>query len=289
MHQFIDLPFGRVGAFPLCVGLGLSALVLLVLYGSSRCSFTAFQVNERLVPALPFCLLFGVAFSGLTETFFHDGIRAVFRHPFGCGVNYFGWFIGCVIFLSAFGRLMRMSVRELLEVFVPACLPAQAIGRIGCFLGGCCYGRPVALAWGVVYPDGSIPFSAYGAEPLFPVQLCEAGWLFIVFVVVMTAVRQGCRAGASLMAMGAGRFVLEFMRGDPRGSLFRDIPLSPAQCLSVALFVVGALVWASVRSKTIQVGSGESPTETSGEWHCHPDGIAMELRELDRYGRTGTN
>ena len=141
---------------------------------------------------------------------------------------------------------MRISVRTLLEVFVPACLPAQAIGRVGCFLGGCCYGCPVGSAWGVVYPDGSLPFSAYGAVPLIPVQLYEAGWLFIAFAVVMVFVRQGYRAGVSLMAMGVGRFALEFLRGDSRGELLSCTALSPAQGLAIVLFAFGMLV--SMRS-----------------------------------------
>ena len=242
MYQFIDLPFGRVGAFPLCVGIGLLVLVLLVLYGCSRSGLSSFQVNERLVPALPFCLLFGVVFAGFSDTLFHDGFQAVLHHPFGRGVNYFGWLFGCVIFLFVFGRLSRISATALLEVFVPACLPAQAIGRIGCFLGGCCYGMPVDPAWGVVYPEGSLPFSVYGSVPLFPVQLYEAGWLFIVFVIVLTVVRQEHRAGVSLMAMGVGRFALEFLRGDSRGDMLFCTSLSPAQCLSIVLFAFGMLV-----------------------------------------------
>lgn len=242
MHQFIDLPFGRVGAFPLCVGIGLLVLVLLVLYGCSRSGLSSFQVNERLVPALPFCLLFGVVFAGTSDTLFHDGFQAVLHHPFGRGVNYFGWLFGCVIFLFVFGRLWRISATALLEVFVPACLPAQAIGRIGCCLGGCCYGMPVDPTWGVVYPEGSLPFSAYGAIPLVPVQLYESGWLFFAFAVVMVFVRQGCRAGVSLMAMGVGRFALEFLRGDSRGDMLFCRSLSPAQCLSIVLFAFGMLV-----------------------------------------------
>ena len=205
--------------------------------------------SERFLPALPFCLLFGVLFAGLTDTLFHDGIRVACRHPFGRGVNYFGWLLGCLLSLSALGRLARMHVGALLEMFVPACLPAQALGRIGCFLGGCCYGIPVDSSWGIVYPRGSIPFAAHGSAPLAPVQLYEAGWLLVSYVIVLSLVRKGHRAGVSLIAMGAGRFALEFLRGDPRGSLFCGVPLSPAQCLAIVLVAVGMLVLLGSRGK----------------------------------------
>lgn len=239
MHQYIDFLFGRIGAFPLCVGAGLMVLVLDILLRGWREGLARVQMNEMFLPALPFCLLFGVAFAGVSDTLFHGGVIAACRNPFGRGVNYFGWLLGCLVFLFVLGRLTGMNVETLLEIFVPACLPAQALGRIGCFLGGCCYGVPVSSSFGVVYPQGSIPFAAYGSTPLAPFQLYEAGWLLVSYAVVLFLVRRGFRAGVSLIAMGVGRFALEFLRGDPRGSLFRGVFLSPAQCLAILLVATG--------------------------------------------------
>jgi len=242
MHQFVDLPFGRIGTFPLCVGVGLMMLVLDILFRGRREGLSQAQLNDKLLPALPFCLLFGAIFAGFTDTLFHDGVGIAFRHPFSRGVNYFGWLCGCMIFLIVFAVIARLSVRTLLEIFVPSCLPAQAIGRVGCFLGGCCYGVPSVPRWGVVFPKGSLPYEMYGSVPLVPVQLYEAGWLLVVYVVVMTCVRRGSRAGVSLMAMGAGRAAFEFWRGDCRGLLWGCSGLSPAQGFSIALFCSGVLL-----------------------------------------------
>src|SRR5207247_2508556 len=50
-------------------------------------------------------------------------------------------------------RAARRPAGELLDAIVPAALVALAVGRLGCFLAGCCYGRPTALPWGVVFPE----------------------------------------------------------------------------------------------------------------------------------------
>lgn len=242
MHPFISLPFGKIGSFPLCIGAGLMILVLLFLYRARRMGLPVATVNDRLLPALPLCLLFGVVSGAVTDVLFHDGVRQVFAHPFGRGLNYFGWLLGCMLFWIAFGRMAGIPVLLLLELFVPGCLPAQAVGRLGCFLGGCCYGIPVRAPWGVVYPAGSPPCVAYGSVPLCPVQLYEAGWLLVAFTLAMTAVKAGYRAGFSLVACGAGRIALELLRGDSRGTILEGVPVSPGQFLGGVFVLVGGMM-----------------------------------------------
>src|SRR5439155_16326521 len=63
--------------------------------------------------------------------------------------------------------VMRRPAGALLDAVVPAGLLALAIGRAGCFLAGCCYGRPTALPWGVAFP-------APGPPPRPPLHLYSA-------------------------------------------------------------------------------------------------------------------
>lgn len=150
------------------------------MFGGRREGLTRAQMADVFVPALPLCLLFGVVVAAVTDTLFHDGVLAACRHPFGRGVNYFGWMLGCLI--------SRFAL----------------------------------------------------STPLVPVPLYEAGWLLAAFAAVRLWAPRGRRAAVSLMAMGAGRFALEFLRGDSRGVFFPGVPLSPAQCLSIVLLLLGA-------------------------------------------------
>jgi prolipoprotein diacylglyceryltransferase len=94
-----------------------------------------------------------------------------------------------------------------------------AAGRVGCFMVGCCHGRP--CRWGVRYRDehaeAGFPRCYVGVR-LFPVQLLESVWvLFIVGIcglLLLSGHPPGTCLGSYVVGYGAGRFLMEFMRGD---------------------------------------------------------------------------
>ena len=94
-------------------------------------------------------------------------------------------------------------------------------------------------AWGVAYPEGSLPYSVYEGVPLFPVQLVEASVLSLLFGVCL-AVPFRRRWWAYLVGVSAIRLGLDFFRGD----LPTCAGLSPQQFVAVgvlvALGVIGA-------------------------------------------------
>jgi hypothetical protein len=93
-------------------------------------------------------------------------------------------------------------------------------GRVGCFMVGCCHGRP--HHWGVRYgPEhADAGFTPYlvGVR-LFPIQLVEAVWVFVAVLVGIALVLRGGAPGEALawyvIVYDLGRFTFEFMRGDP--------------------------------------------------------------------------
>jgi len=102
----------------------------------------------------------------------------------------------------------------------------HVIGRLGCFMEGCCYGRPTLLPWGVSFtsPACSVAPDLRGV-PLHPTQLYEAvgeaiaAWLMIGWVI--PRIREGkYRYGTAffgyLLYYSVMRFLIEFLRGDDR-------------------------------------------------------------------------
>ena len=90
-------------------------------------------------------------------------------------------------------------------------------GRIGCFLHGCCFGKPTELFCGVIYPEGSAPFYRYGATPLHPVQIYESLCNIILAIIAMILLRKskrGVTMSFYLISYGLLRFLNEFLRGD---------------------------------------------------------------------------
>jgi phosphatidylglycerol:prolipoprotein diacylglycerol transferase len=121
---------------------------------------------------------------------------------------------------------------------------AHAVGRLGCFLAGCCYGAAHDLPWAVTYTDpaaADLNGTPLG-RPLHPTQLYEALLELGNFAVVTWVWRRAPRSWAPVATWlglyGAERFALEFLRGDPRGAW---LGLSTSQWLALAM--LGAALW----------------------------------------------
>lgn len=157
------------------------------------------------------------------------------------GMVFYGGLLGA---LGAAGWLLfcRKITFSLLErIFLPALPLIHALGRVGCFCAGCCYGKVTDSPWGVRYPPGGL---APAGVPLLPVQLWEAGGNLVLLGLLLLPVyrRIGQRMSAYLIGYGILRFSLEFFRGDPARGLAG--PLSSAQWISLGCLMAGcALLW----------------------------------------------
>lgn len=127
-----------------------------------------------------------------------------------------------------------------------------AFGRIGCLKVGCCHGRPAH--WGVSYRKEHVAAGFAGGlagVPLFPVQAMESLWVASIVAVGSILVGRGSAPGEALawyvIMYGAGRFCLEFMRGD------RDRPhfLGFSEAQWTSLILMAAVLWTEARGTLI--------------------------------------
>lgn len=151
------------------------------------------------------------------------------------GLIFYGGFIGAVLAFLVFARSRREKVLDLADFAITALPLGHALGRVGCFLNGCCGGRGVEM-----------PGLLSAHLNRYPVQLYEAAFNLLVYG-ILTAVylrRRGSCHGRVLalylMLYPAGRFLLEFLRGDER---LRWGQFSAAQYLSLALMALGLGLW----------------------------------------------
>ena len=197
------------------------------------------DTEQRILTAMPFSLFAAAAMACLSDVAFRW--RHFCSNPSGVGMTFYGGLIGFVCFWWLYARWKGLDFQFLMNVFLPTLAIAQAFGRIGCFLGGCCYGRPVS-SWGVVYPEVAPAFAQYGHCPVAPVQLMESAWLFCVGIALFSVIEFRLRHVWYLILVGIGRFGFEFLRGDVRNDVWTAIPLSPAQCISLLLAGFG-FIW----------------------------------------------
>ena len=162
----------------------------------------------------------------------------------------FVFFGGMIVSVSALVWYIRHKKLPLLKTadFLIVGLPlGHALGRIGCFLAGCCYGKPTTLPWGVRFtnPQALVPPELLGV-PLHPTQLYEAGLNLVLFVILHIASQKPHKEGKILvlyvLCYAVLRFGIEFVRGDYRGGFL--LGLSPSQIISLVIAGIALGIWA---------------------------------------------
>ena len=178
-------------------------------------------------------------------TYYRDNLIEIVRIDQGGLIFYGGFLLACVV-LVLFARHHRVPLWHLADFAIPALAIGHGLGRVGCFLNGCCYGRPAGTAFcGIAYPPVCEPGKLFPGVPLFPVQIIEAAGLLVIWAVLLFAYPRRKKDGAVfalyLLLYPPVRFGLEYLRGDERQSWFA---LDVAQVTSIALFLAGVLLFA---------------------------------------------
>ena len=239
--KYVNLFATHTPWYGLCVGIGLLSIGVWMLHLFKRLKLSGDRQNEVLC-GFPFLVITGIVFAVLLDALFTGDWKTwTSSGERRFGLTFTGWLLGAVVFVAIYGGFTSFTRRFLYDLLFPAFAVAQGFGRIGCFLGGCCYGR--ACRWGVHYPPGSLPYAQMGDVALFPVQLVEAFLLFTLFVLCVRRPFEG-RGGFYLIGVGVLRFVMEFLRADVRGSFLGLSVISPQQVMSCLFVVIGAvLLW----------------------------------------------
>ncbi|MBO5372221.1 MAG: prolipoprotein diacylglyceryl transferase [Lachnospiraceae bacterium] len=166
------------------------------------------------------------------------------------GFVVYGGLIGGLLTAYVYCRIKKVDYWKLFDLAVPLIALAQCFGRIGCFLAGCCYGQETDSVCGVAF---SISDFAPNGIRLFPIQLVASGlnllnFLFLAWLWKSNKLRKGMVGAAYVITYSAGRFVLEYFRGDlERGSVG---VLSTSQFISIFTIVIGIILMILLRKKT---------------------------------------
>lgn len=165
------------------------------------------------------------------------------------GFVIYGGLIGSFITGYKYCLYKGLSFLEYFEIFVPSIAFAQGIGRIGCFLAGCCYGRPTDAWYGIAFTDSMI---APNHIKLIPTQLISSGCDLLLaaflFYLAKRKPKQGILLSTYMILYSIGRFLIEFLRYDARGSI---LFLSTSQFISIFTFILGLYLYTKFSKKNI--------------------------------------
>lgn len=218
------------GSYVICMCLGIIAAVLLAILFLKKKGIKKSGLIDLGICAC-FAVALGIIFSILFENLY-EVIALKEQYKWVWKMTFYGGLFGGIIgFLGTYFILRKKTLLKLQEVLIIApasiCL-AHGIGRIGCFLAGCCYGEHTESWIGIEFPS---------IGKVIPTQLIEAIFLFVLFgVILFMILKFKFKYGLVVYAAcySVFRFVIEFYRGDERGVAGA---LSPSQIWCIALFV----------------------------------------------------
>ena len=154
------------------------------------------------------------------------------------GVFYGGLVVAFLVGLW-YIRRHRLPMWTTADAIAPGIALGHVVGRMGCLLAGCCYGTPTSLPWGITF---SAPFAAANVGTplhvaLHPTQLYDAAAELGILLLLLATERRGKKFNGRtfwiyILLYAVSRFVIEFFRGDPRGSTFG---WSTSQVISMGL------------------------------------------------------
>lgn len=156
------------------------------------------------------------------------------------GGVFYGGLIGAIVVCIYLLRKHRLPLWPSADLFAPGIAMGYMVGRLGCLMAGCCYGRPTDVAWAITFTDpaANINVGTPLGTPLHPTQVYESLAGLLIFAVLVVLERRGRsfpgRTFWSFVLLYAvSRFMIEFYRGDDRGFVFDMI--STSQLISLVL------------------------------------------------------
>jgi phosphatidylglycerol---prolipoprotein diacylglyceryl transferase len=237
MHPFIHL--GN--------GLYLPSYVLIISVVYTLCLLTMYVRAQRLeksvADTLDYCLavmvggfIGGRALHVFYEQFDHyrESPLDIFKIWQG-GFVFYGGFLGAMAAAFLLARFRRQPLNEWLDFFTPVLPMGYGLGRVGCFLNGCCYGALCDWPWAVEFHQPGLPSGLR-----HPTALYATAWeLLVTWPVVLFLRKKPGVFWVWLFFHGLGRLVMEHYRDDHRGpTIFNGITVS--SMLSIVFLIVAS-------------------------------------------------
>jgi phosphatidylglycerol---prolipoprotein diacylglyceryl transferase len=181
------------------------------------------------------------------------------------GLVFYGGFIGAALAGAAVCKLRKLPIWKIADGFAPSVALGSAIGRIGCLMTGCCFGRACSLPWAIRFPVDSPAWNTQVANglisvndatlPVHPTEIYDSLLNFGLYLLLAWFHRRkkfdGEVFAAYLMCYAVTRSITEAFRGDypPENMHFG---LTPAHLVGIGIFAAGAVLFGVRSSRRVK-------------------------------------
>ena len=144
---------------------------------------------------------------------------------------------------TIYAKRHKIDILALADIVAPAIILGQAIGRCANLLNGDAFGAPTGGNFGIIYPETTLAYHTYGAQPLWPAEVWEGQIDFVIFALLLIfrafPHAKGQAFSLYIMLYSLARFGLEFLRGDYATPVF--LSFTSAQTTSLVAFILALI------------------------------------------------
>jgi len=250
----------RIGSFPVnTYGVFLALAFLAAIFVTAKLAARDGLPKDRIYDLCLWLLLSSLIGSKVlmlfTEAEYRQNPKLLFSLDFlRSGGVFYGGLLGAIIVGYFLMRRWKLPWWKTADACAPGIALGNVLGRQGCFSAGCCWGKPTSLPWGVRFTELGHEITGVPTNtPLHPTQLYESFAMLLVFFFLLWLHKRKKFSGQVILAYAfiyaAVRFMIEFVRDDPRGDIFGLTTLtglSTSQMIGI-IVGIGALVLMIVR------------------------------------------
>jgi phosphatidylglycerol---prolipoprotein diacylglyceryl transferase len=258
----------RIGSFPVnTYGVFLALAFLAAIFVTARLAARDGLPKDKIYDLCLWLLLSSLIGSKVlmffTEAEYRQNPKLLFSLDFlRSGGVFYGGLLGGIIVGYFLMRRWKLPWWKTADACAPGIALGNVLGRQGCFSAGCCWGKPTSLPWGVRFTELGHEITGVPTDNhLHPTQLYESFAMLLVFFFLLWLHKRKKFSGQVILAYAliyaAVRFMIEFVRDDPRGDIFGLTSLtglSTSQMIGIVVGI-GALVLMIVRWRRLNMKS----------------------------------
>jgi phosphatidylglycerol:prolipoprotein diacylglycerol transferase len=228
------------------IALGVVAgVTYMALQGKKEVGLTFDQANSL------FLFIFISAFIGGKVFLIFENPSYYLTNPIklftGSGFVFYGSFLFAVPTMGWYFKKEKLHTFKMLDIMAVVTCLVHMLGRVGCFLAGCCHGKPTDGLFSVTYTNPSCQADPLNT-PLYPTQLMEASFILFVMIALLIVKKYYQRFYGQLfllylMLYAIGRSVLEIFRGDVKRGFIIDNYISHSQFIALLIVMAGLLLY----------------------------------------------
>jgi phosphatidylglycerol:prolipoprotein diacylglycerol transferase len=175
------------------------------------------------------------------------------------GGVFYGGLLAALGVVLVLVRRYKLPLWSTTDLFAPGIALGHIIGRLGCLLAGCCFGKPTSVPWGITFSDpaASLNVGTPLGVPLHPTQLYDAGAELIILIVLLVTERRGRGFPGRtfwlyMLLYAISRYIVEIYRGDDRGIIFG---VSTSQFVSLLVAPIAIFMLLRLRRREVPVAA----------------------------------